>query len=141
MYVDTHISVKSFVNIFDVLESMRSDIDLDKGDWAELSELKAPRLSEIYRLVNAYKDGVFDQTKIGRALTASKLTSLIEGMMKRTGKQKIIQKLIKKLNETDDLDSKLQIYFTICNLIDKEKLLKSFATFVDIAQPSQDNSG
>lgn len=141
MYVDTHISVKSFVNIFDVLESMRSDLDLDKGDWAELSELKAPRLSEIYRLVNAYKDGVFDQTKIGRALTASKLTSLIEGMMKRTGKQKIIQKLIKKLNETDDLDSKLQIYFTICNLIDKEKLLKSFATFVDIAQPSQDNSG
>lgn len=141
MYIDTHISVRSFVDIFDVLESMRSDIELDKCEWAALSELKAPRLSEIYKLVNAYKEGVFDQTKIGRALTASKLTSLIEGMMKQTGKQKLIQRLTKKLNETDDIDSKLQIYFTICNLIDKEKLLKSFATFVDITQsPTQKNS-
>ncbi len=142
MKQNTHnkISVKSFVIIFDVLESIRSEIDMDKGVWAESSKIKAPRLSEIYRLLNAYKEGVFNTTKIGRALTSTKLTALIEGMMKHTNSKRLIKKLLEQLNMSDDLDVQLQIAYTICNLRNKEKLLKHLKNFLDMTSEEPYNT-
>lgn len=45
---------------------------------------------------------------------------------------KIIKRLKLKMENAKTIDEELQITFTICNLIDQEKLLKHLDNFIDL---------
>lgn len=100
------------ITFFDLLDNIREKYSIPYKEWAKMSGLPAPRLSELKKLSESYS---FKEESVGidRIFSVSKCIKLINGLRSVLGVQRFTEEILKALESAETVDEELLLLLSI----------------------------